>query len=591
MVQAARRPGAPAVFTEGRSVSYGELANQSRHIAAALRARDIAHGSLIGVCLARTPGLAPCLLGILSAGHAYLPLEARHLTERSGRILRDAGTSSLIVDRPDRLGNVLAHDTQININEVLASAGAVPTDEANTGPWADSDSLAYVIYTSGSTGEPKGVEITHGGVTNTITAVNRLSGMGPGDRVLNVSPLGFDLSVYDLFGAWAAGAAVVLPKDTPYPEPNEWLRSLKDGKVTIWNSAPALLDMLLDTVERGGRDAAECLESLRVVMLSGDRISLPLLRRITQMRPDIRVLAMGGATEASIWSVHSWVEDLPADSPFVPYGAALPNQSTVVLDSSRSEVAVGELGELYIGGAGLARGYRNRPDLTAAAFVADPHRPGTRLYATGDRVRRLARGNLEFIGRKDAQVKIRGFRVEPLEVERALLRLDEIRQACVVCVPTAFGPSLHAHVVPHESASHVSASVLRERLLELLPVYMVPEKFRILDDLPVTQNGKVDVQRLRDPGAPPGPSTGASLPTVDTTTVQHITALWCEVLSLGHIRADEHFMDVGGNSLLAFQIVTRLSETMPIDIQIRDIFENPTIAALSATIDERLAAS
>jgi surfactin family lipopeptide synthetase A/fengycin family lipopeptide synthetase D len=347
--------------------------------------------------------------------------------------------------------------------------------------------------------------------------------------------------------------------------------------------------MLLEVLERAGEAAARCLEKLRIVMLSGDRISVRLLQRITRLKPGIRVLALGGATEVSIWTCYNWVEDLPPESGFVPYGVPLPNQSGRVLDSDMNEVPVGQTGTLYMGGTGVARGYRARPDLTAAAFIADPHRPGARWYATGDRVRRLPGGNLEFLGRQDHQVKIRGFRVETAEVERALLRLEEIEQAAVTCAQSPHGSSLIACVVLCGNAQGVHASQIRKRLSEWLPAYMVPERFHFLDTMPVNQNGKVDLKRLRDldtPAAMPDVTDARALPVSGTT--QSVLAIWQDVLTLKQISLETHFMDLGGNSLLASQIVNRLSEILPVHLEVRDVFENPTIAALAAAIDEQL---
>jgi amino acid adenylation domain-containing protein len=598
--QAARTPDAPAVIAADQAISFGELVSRAYRVATALQAHRFAPESLVAVCISRSVDLAPCLLGILQAGYAYLPLDPWRLTDRSARILRNSGACCLIVDRA--LPGILQHDIHLASGDLLTRT--TPLSRTVTSLHEDpampsaAEQLAYVIYTSGSTGTPKGVEITHGGTVNTIRAINSLCSVDTTDRILNVSPLGFDLSVYDFFGAWTAGAAVVLPRDSHYPQPREWINSARQGRVTLWNFAPALLEMFLEAIEYGDREAADCLETVRVVMLSGDRISPRLVQRLTTLKPAVRVLAMGGATEVSIWSVYNWVEHLPADSAFIPYGVALPNQSCIVMDANLAEVPLGEVGDLYIGGAGLARAYRGRPDLTAAAFISHPVGRGGRLYATGDRVRRLRDGNLEFLGRTDDQVKIRGFRVERLEVERALLCLDEVEQAAVACVQSSRGPSLHAHVVLRGNAAPCPTAALRQRLAEQLPGYMVPEQIHVLDHMPITANGKLDLTELAHrahlastASAIDAPPTRPPLPTGRATTQQRVAAIWREVLVLEAIGIDQHFLDLGGNSLLAFQIIIRLSEICGMDLQVRDLFENPTIATLAAALDESMAAS
>lgn len=567
--QARRAPDAPALIGASGSVSYAELARDARALALDLRSRNFDPETLIGVRLCRSPALAASLLGILESGCAFLPLEPRHPQQRVDQILDEARPALLL--------------------EEQTMPGA-PTDVGNR-PWTDPakpDDLAYVIYTSGSTGKPKGVQITHGAAANTLVNINDICHVGPGDRVLNVSSISFDLSIYDFFGAWAAGACVVLVPDREYPDPRDWVLAMQEAQVTLWNSAPALMEMLLDYVELDLPTRASCLQNLRIVMLSGDRISPRLVHRLVQLQPRVRILAMGGATEAAIWSVHNWVEELSRHCSVVPYGKALRKQRIHVLDSSLDEVAVGKVGELYIGGAGLARGYRNRPDLTAARFIPHPRGAGTRLYATGDRVRRLAGGSTEFLGRVDSQVKIRGFRVEIAEVEHALLQVEGVEQAAVICVQAQTGPQLIGFVVPHRDAPHVQSGYLRERLARSLPTYMIPARLLCQPSLPLSPNGKIDRAQLRIEEAGPREISVQPSPS-EAGTESEVLAVWRHVLSLREIHPDEEFLDLGGNSLLAMQIVNRLSETFPVALTMQDLFENPTIASLAALIEERAA--
>ena len=579
--QALRIPAAPAVITGSAQLGFAELAQRADRVAYELGRRNFGPEALIGVCVGRSPELPACLLGVLRAGYAYLPLDPSSPSERIARTLAEARPRLVIVDESGHRKLRSLYNALENIDDILRLINDRQLDYVN--PEACSDCLAYVIYTSGSTGRPKGVEITHGAAVNTILAINRLCGLGPQDRLFNVSPTSFDLSVYDLFGAWAAGAAVVLIEDTAYPEPRDWVSLMGRTHTTLWNSAPALLEMLLDLLERDPETAASCLRHLRVAVLSGDRISVRLVQNLVRLKPDVRILAMGGATEVSIWSVHNWVEGLPSDSPYVPYGIALPNQSTFVLDPHLDEVPVGETGHLYLGGAGVARSYRGRPDLTAASFIPDPRACGARLYFTGDRVRRLQEGNTEFLGRDDGQVKIRGFRVEIGEIERALLAIDGIEQVAVTHSPSAQGVRLCAHLVTRREKGKLEAATLRELLSVRLPAYMMPERFHFLHCLPVTPNGKVDRTQLHD-----YTQESVEVSSLTDRLPRDVRAAWQEVLCLQHIPPDEHFLDLGGNSLLASQIVNRLCEAFQIEMTVRDLFENPTLSGLAAVVHERL---
>ena len=593
LARAARTPDAAAIISESRVTSFAELAHGASRVASALRSHNLGPESLIAVCAGRSHELPTCLLGILLAGCAYLPIDTRQPPLRTAQILAEARPALVVADDEARPGLTNYRGDVQYIHDLLSYPAQ---EQSGVTPIIHDDQLAYVIFTSGSTGNPKGVEISHRAAVNTLQGVNRICSIRPEDRVLSIAPLSFDLSVYDLFGAWAAGAAVVLTRETPYADPGDWITLMRQVRISIWNSAPAILELLLERLSRKPEMVSLCLRDLRIVMLSGDRISPSLVRQLQSLQPAARVLAMGGATEASIWSVYHWTETLAAQSRFVPYGRALPNQHIVVLDRNLDEVPVEKSGELFIGGVGLARGYRGRPDLTAAAFVADPRGDGTRLYATGDSVRRLEDGNTEFLGRHDGQIKIRGFRVEIAEVEKALLAIGSIAQAAVVCRPSTDGNRVCAYLVPCNGAIRLDTATLRGQLSNVLPSYMIPGHFRFISRMPLTANGKVDRDRLNNGELPDHWNsrshtdvTADSQLSFATLTASTVAAVWREVLKLEHIRPDEHFLDIGGNSVMAAQILNRVAETFGIATATRDIFENPTITALSVLVDERLA--
>jgi amino acid adenylation domain-containing protein len=359
-----------------------------------------------------------------------------------------------------------------------ATTPAFPQDPAD---------LAYVIYTSGSTGLPKGVAIDHRGAANTILEINRRFAVSETDRVLALSSLGFDLSVYDIFGTLAAGAAIVMPSGSAPPDPGRWLAQASAFSVTIWNSVPALMEMAVTHLELG---AARAPATLELVLLSGDWISVSLPNRISKQFPDCVVVSLGGATEASIWSIAHVIHRVEPTWASIPYGRALSGQSFHVLDDEMRPCATNQRGELYIGGTGVAVGYWRDPSRTAASFVPDP-RTGERVYRTGDDGRWMPDGEIEFLGRRDNQVKLRGYRIELGEIEAALLAHPAVREAAAMLKPHAGGPRLVAFAVLRRS-SPVAGEELQKHLADRLPAYMIPAAISIVRAMPLTGNGKVD---------------------------------------------------------------------------------------------------
>jgi pyochelin synthetase len=381
------------------------------------------------------------------AGGAYLPVGPQLPALRRERILADAGAVAVITDAEAEARLEWPPDLP---RIVTAPPSGTPAGSAQAGP-ADPADLAYVIYTSGSTGTPKGVMIEHRAALNTVADINERFGIGPADRLFGLADLGFDLSVHDLFGTFAAGAALVLPDPDQRAEPAHWAEVMAAHGVTVWNSVPAQMQMLVEHLEAGGAAGAggsEIPQDLRLVMLSGDWIPVDLPGRIHALWPDARVISLGGATEVSIWSIFHPVEEVPAGATSVPYGKPLRNQSFHVLDERYAPCPVWTAGELYIGGHGLARGYRGDPERTAAAFVTHP-RTGERLYRTGDFGRYLPDGSIEFLGRRDGQVKINGHRVELGEIEATLTRHPGVDSAVVVKADGEAGAArLLGYVVP-----------------------------------------------------------------------------------------------------------------------------------------------
>ncbi|RVU23860.1 amino acid adenylation domain-containing protein [Streptomyces antnestii] len=443
--RAAEHPGRTAVLTTTQSVTYGELAARAQAVGACVAA----HGEnaralrdrLVGISLDKGPDQVAAAYGVMMAGAAYLPVNVSLPAQRRACILQDGKALATVTD------SVLDAELEWpeNISRILVDEmGTTPAGGRHpSGPAGERD-LAYVIYTSGSTGTPKGVMIEHHAALNTVVDINERFGVGPQDRVFGLADLGFDLSVYDLFGTFAAGATLVLPDPEMRSEPAHWAKIMGQHGVTVWNSVPAQMQMLVEHLEAGG----EIPEQLRLVMLSGDWIPVDLPERIHALWPDAEIISMGGATEASIWSIYHRVDEVRPGAKSVPYGIPLRNQTFHVLDSGFEPCPVWTAGELYIGGVGLARGYWADDERTAASFVHHP-RTGERLYRTGDFGRYTADGTIEFLGRRDGQVKINGHRVELGEIESVLTGHPGVDAAVVV--KSADGGSaarLFGYVVP-----------------------------------------------------------------------------------------------------------------------------------------------
>jgi amino acid adenylation domain-containing protein len=452
---------------------------------------------------------------------------------------------------------------------------------------ASPEDLAYVIHTSGSTGQPKGIAVQHRPVANLFAWLNAAFGIGPDDRVLFVTSLCFDLSVYDVFGLLAAGGCVHVAAEEDLRDAERLVRLLLEEPVTLWDSAPAALVRLaplfpLAPVTNG---------RLRRVMLSGDWIPVTLPDRVRAVFPHAEVTSLGGATEATVWSNWYPVGEVDPAWPSIPYGRPIGNARYHVLDAVLQPCPIGVPGNLYIGGDVLCVGYAHQPEVTGAAFRPDPfsRRPGARIYHTGDRARWFADGNLEFLGRVDQQVKIRGFRIELGEIEVALARHPEIREAVVLAREDVPGDKrLVAYVVPATAGGPApAAGELRELLRRSLPDYMIPAAFVGLDHLPVTANGKLDRRALPAPRWDHAEAADDDLPL--TATEEALAGLWRDVLSVERVGRHDDFFDLGGHSLLATQLVARLRERFGAEMPLRTIFQAPLLAELAARIDAGLA--
>lgn len=565
-------PDRVALIAGDEVLSRRDLAERALRIAGSLRGRGVRDGDVVGIALPKGADQIAAVLGVAAAGATYLPVAWDQPAARTRRICLRAG-AGLVLTRAERLDRAGWPDGVTPV-DMAEAAGGTPLPAPVRG---DPERSAYIIFTSGSTGEPKGVEVSHAAAWNTVASVNDRLGAGAGDRILALSALEFDLSVYDIFGPLSAGGAIVAIDESQRRDPDGWLDLVRRHRVTLWNSVPALLEMATVAAAEG-----RPLASLRAVLVSGDWIPLDLpdrLRRVSS--PDVRFVALGGATEAAIWSNAIEVTEVPAHWSSIPYGLPLPNQQFRVVDAQGRDCPDLVPGDLWIGGDGLARGYKGAPDLTAERFVAAD---GGRWYRTGDRGRYWSDGTLEFLGRLDHQIKIRGHRIELGEIEAALERHPAVARAAAAVVGSGTDRALGACVA-------LSAPAADGELLAFaqgqLPEHMVPRRLAVVEALPLTANGKIDraaIGALLDLQPPPPGADGGSPPRGPVETA--VAALWNEALGTSAAGRDESFFQLGGNSLQAARLAAAIARTFGVSLPLRAFLGRPTIAGIAALIEQ-----
>jgi amino acid adenylation domain-containing protein len=579
--QVRRQPNQIAVSTPSRQLTYRELYEYACAVENELLARGAQPGQLVAVLMEKGWEQVAGVLGILLAGAAYLPVDSDLPSERQ-RYLIENGEVKIVLTQSGlhRDGALPAEVEQLDVDRVSPSGAAEPVARGRQ----SRNDLAYVIYTSGSTGVPKGVMIDHRGAVNTVLDINQRFGVGPGDRVLALSRLNFDLSVYDIFGVLAAGGTIVMPAATHAMDPAHWVQRIASENVTVWNTVPALMDLLAEEAVRSGRLSP----SLRLVMMSGDWIPTNLPGRIREVLPEAKIMSLGGATEASIWSILYPIERIDPAWKSIPYGTPMVNQTLQILSSAGAPSPVWVPGNLHIGGIGLAKGYWRDDLKTNASFVAHPV-TGERLYRTGDLGRYLPDGNIEFLGREDFQVKVQGHRIELGEIEIQLQAHESVEAAAVVVREDIPGEKRLVGYVVAKAGMNVEIASLRTYLRAKLPEYMVPAIFVRLDALPLTANGKwnradlpapTSVNRLRRETAerPKSP------------VEQRLAAMVGKLLGVEEIGVEANFFMLGGYSLLGTRLIGRVRDAFGVELTLQAFFEAPTIAEMGAQIEQLLMA-
>jgi amino acid adenylation domain-containing protein/non-ribosomal peptide synthase protein (TIGR01720 family) len=596
------RPELPAVVgADAPPLSYRAVEERANRLANLLRRLGAGPGELVAVQLERSPAMIEALLGIAKSGAAYLPLETTYPEARIRWLLERTRARAIVLGRATlelaaRLAPELPHLQHL----LCLEDGLLPTLPPGTRGWGPADlaaqpshrptrrvgpeDLAYIIFTSGSTGAPKGVMVRHRPAVQLIDWVNRRFAVGPGDRVLFVTSLCFDLSVYDVFGILAAGGTIRVAARGEVEDPRRLAQVLAVEPITFWDSAPAALQQLVPFLPEAA--AAGGARHLRRVFLSGDWVPLSLPDQIRARFPAARVIALGGATEATVWSNFFPVAQVAPEWRSIPYGRPIDNARYYVLDGRLDPCPIGVPGDLYIAGGCLASGYAEAPELTADRFLPDPFGPaGAVMYRTGDRARFFADGNLEFLGRLDHQVKIRGFRIELGEIEAALGQHPAVAEALAIVREDRLGELLlTAYIVPRTGLSP-SVAELRRHLELRLPGYMVPAAFVLLAAMPLTANGKVDRKALP---APAGRS-GADFVEPQSPYEELLAGIFAEVLAVERVGREDSFFELGGHSLLAAQLVARLREAFGVEVALASLFEQPTVAELAVAVEQALA--
>ena len=576
---ALQHPEAVAVIDAAAELTYATLNRRANQLAWRLRAAGIRHGARVGVCLDRSAETIVALLGILKAGAAYVPFDPSYPPDRLAWMARRVALDALVTR------TALAGTLSLPAATVIAldREEAVIARQSQTNPDASvgAEALAYVLFTSGTTGDPKPVGVPHRAITRLAYGMPEIP-VGGGSRVLHAAPLSFDASTFEIWVPLLRGGSVVIsPYDLPTPLELEQVLT-SHGVTVLWLTA-SLFNLIVD--ERPG-----ALDSVQCVLTGGEALSVGHVERALAALPDAVIVNGYGPTETTTFATYHVIARDKRQRPSIPIGRPLDNSRVYVLDDELRPVAPGIPGELWIGGDGVSLGYLDDPVLTAARFRPDPFvGPPGRMYRSGDRARFLADGVLEFLGRVDDQLKIRGFRIEPGEVEAALMAHPDVERAAVAAHDlAATGPTLVAYVVARNATAPPAAAELRAFLRARVPEHLVPQFYEVLASLPLLPNGKIDRRALKPP-SPRGASAkhGSDGPAL-TRTESLVADVWRTVLRVNDLDGGSNFFELGGDSLLAAQILSRLGNLTGVPLGVRALFEFPTLSGLSKILDSHL---
>ncbi|WP_445299617.1 non-ribosomal peptide synthetase [Microcoleus sp. B4-C1] len=571
-----------ALTFDSKHLTYRELNSRSNQLARYLQKLGVGAEVLVGLCAERSIDLIVGMLAILKAGGAYLPLDPSYPRDRLNLMLEDAQVKVLLIQDKlienfrDFSNSVIYFDRDW---EDIAKESA--ENPANT---VTADNLAYVIYTSGSTGKPKGVAVTHKAVNRLVLNTNYIK-IEPTDKIAQASNASFDAATFEIWGALLNGAHLVGISTNITLSPHDLALELRQQGITVLFLTTALFQQI-------ARVLPQAFDSLRCLLFGGEAVDMRWVKKLLKQNSTTKLIHVYGPTENTTFSAYYCVQDVPETAASIPIGRPIANTQIYLLDADLQPVAIGVIGQLYVGGDGLAKGYLNQPDLTAAAFIPNPfsNKSGCSLYKTGDLGRYLADGNIEFLGRIDDQVKIRGYRIELGEIEAALCQHPQVGEAVVIVredIPD--DKHLVAYVIPDgikekSEIPNLNSSDLRQFLKEKLPGYMVPATYAVLENMPLTPNGKVDRRALPEIDTDSEDITENYVaPRTDLESA--IGKIWAKVLGKQQVSIYDNFFELGGHSLLATQLISRIRDALQVELSVSNLFEAPTVASLAKYIE------
>ena len=576
--QAALRPGAPALLFEDQALTFSEINSRANQLARHLLSCGLEPEARVGVMLPRTPDALVALLAIFKAGGCYLPLDPEYPPERLAFMLEDAAVSLLITEESLRVHLPEQATPVITLDDEQLAEQSIENVENEVRP----EQLAYIIYTSGSTGRPKGVSVEHRQLLHTLQSAQEVLKLTEADCLPSIASFSFDISLLELLCAPLAGGRCLLVSTHGVLEATVTARVLKQA--TVLHAVPGLMRRFVSVA----RETAASGRQLRLVLVGGEAVAPELLAEMQDVWSSADVRVLYGPTEATIICAGYDVSREGAiDHQMI--GRPLPNTVLRILDQAGKLVPIGVDGEICIGGAGLSRGYRERADLTAESFVPDEYSTcaGARIYRTGDRGRYLPDGNIEFTGRMDEQVKVRGFRIELGEIESVLREHESVNEAVVIALEDKGNEKrLAAYVVTAQGASR-NISELRNSLKERLPDYMIPSAFVYLDALPLTSHGKIDRRALPAPDAE-RPALAEAFIAPRTPTEKSLASIWTKLLGINRVGINDNYFELGGDSLLATQLVSQLRGVFEVELPLVNLFQYPTLAELATSIEEAI---
>ncbi|AJE54258.1 plipastatin synthase (plasmid) [Paenibacillus polymyxa] len=570
--QAEQRSHKVAVVMAEESISYGALNERANQLAHTLRKHQVGPGQIVGILAERSISMVTAILAVLKAGAAYMPIDPDYPQDRIQYMIRDSEITTLIVQRAelqpnDFSGLLINLEDAENYNENTSNLAHVnsPSD------------LAYIIYTSGSTGKPKGVMIEHRNVIRLLFNERNVFDFDHSDIWTLFHSFCFDFSVWEMYGALLYGAKLVLVPVLIARDPAEFHKLLHQHKVTVLNLTPTAFYQL-SQVEQ---EMKQYDLSLRKIIFGGEALTLSRLKNWKKIHPQTQLINMYGITETTVHVTYKELSAEELESTVSNIGKPLPTLKTYVLDSNRNLVPIGVQGELYVSGEGVARGYLNRPELTQERFVRNPFVAGETMYRTGDLARWLQTGDLVYAGRADQQVKIRGYRIELGEIESALLALDTVREAVVLCKEEPEGISRLLAYIVNKADDNPAYSDYAALLSRSLPAYMIPAQFIEIDAIPMTSNGKIDKQQLfqHEPSLHNDLRNSFILP--QTPTEKKLEEIWNANLHTEHIGIDDSYFDLGGDSIRAIQLLHSMNREFNSSLQLGDLYASSSIRKLS----------